>query len=178
MSCRTAIASMLVIVGIPALGGCAPTWTARESVSDLHPASVSDGRMQLKVQPCVDRTGYATRELGREATDALVNKLAALPEFELKADGRYVLACDISVFAEGSAFKRWLMPGWGTTASQIAMMVTDSRTGETIAIIRGRATVAAGGLYSVGAEQTILSSALDDVIKQLRQVAGSATSNR
>lgn len=134
--------------------------------------------MQLKVQPCIDRTGYATRELGREATDALVERLAALPEFELKTDGRYVLTCNISTFVEGSAFKRWLMPGWGATSGQVAVMMTDSKTGETVAIIRGQATVAGGGLYTVGASQTILSSALDDVVKQLRLLAAGVVPNK
>lgn len=125
----------------------------------------------MQVQPCVDRTGYASRDLSKEATDALIEKLRAATEFEVRADGRYVVTCDISTFVEGSAFKRWLMPGWGATTGQVAVMVMDSKTGETVAIVRGHATVAAGGLYSVGADQIILASALDDVVRQLRPLA-------
>jgi hypothetical protein len=66
------------------------------------------------------------------------------------------------------------MPGWGATTGQVAVMVTDSTTGETVAIVRGHATVAAGGLYSVDADRIILSSALDDVVQQLRQLAAGA----
>ena len=175
MPSRTSIARSLIAAGTLALGGCASDWAAKESVSDLRPVHAENGRIPLQVQTCIDRTGYAKRYLGREATDALVEKLKAAPEFELKADGRYVLSCDISAFAEGSAFKRWLMPGWGATTAQVAVMVADSTTGETVAIVRGNATVAAGGLYSVGADEAILSSALDDVVKQMRQLAAGAT---
>jgi hypothetical protein len=172
---HASIARSLIAAGILALGGCASDWAAKESVSDLRPVYTANGRMQLQVQTCIDRTGYAKRDLGREATDALVEKLKAVPEFELKADGRYVVSCDISAFVEGSAFKRWLMPGWGATTGQVAVMVADSATGETIAILRGNATVASGGLYTVGADEVILSSALDDVVKQMRQLVAGAS---
>ena len=175
MPFRTSIAHSLIAAAILALGGCVSDWAAKESVSDLRPVYTANGRMQLQVQTCIDRTGYAKRDLGREATEALIEKLRAVPEFELKADGRYVLSCDISAFVEGSAFKRWLIPGWGATTGQVAVMVADSTTGETVAILRGNATVAAGGLYSVGADEVILSSALDDVVKKMRQLAAGAT---
>jgi hypothetical protein len=92
--------------------------------------------------------------------------------------GRYVFACDITGFVEGSAFKRWLLPGWGTTVGRIAVMVTDSRSGDTVAIVRASATVSAGGLYSVGADQIILAAAVDDVVKQLQTLAAEAAAKK
>lgn len=129
----------------------------------------------MKVEPCTDRTGHAARDLSREATDALLEKLRSAGEFDVRDDGRYVLSCDISAFVEGSALQRWLLPGWGATSSQVAVMVRDSKTGETTAIVRGKATVAVGGFYTVDADRIILASALDDVVRQLRElVAGAA----
>ncbi len=168
---RIPSAPALVLTGVFALEGCASSFAEKESLADLHPVFSTDGRMQLRVQPCIDRTGYASRDLGHEATDTLIAKLKGSPEFEIKTDGRYVLSCDVSAFAEGNAVKRWLLPGWGATSGQVAVMVVDSTTGETMAIVRGAATVAAGGLYSVGADKIILASALDDVVRQLRQLA-------
>lgn len=165
------IAVTLSAAGLAALAGCASDWAHRESLPDLRPVSTVEGRLQIQLKPCVDRTGYASRDLGREATDALTEKLSAVTEFEIKAGARYVVTCDISAFAEGSALKRWLLPGWGATAGQVAVMVMDSLTGETAAIVRGNATVAAGGFYTLGADQIILSSALDDVVAQLRRLA-------
>lgn len=174
MPFRTPITLRLVFGGLLTLGGCSADLAVKESVSDLRPLAAIDGRLPMQVRPCTDRTGYGGRELGREATDALLGKLKAAGEFEVRDDGRYVVSCDISTFVEGSAFKRWLLPGWGATSGQVAVMIMDSKTGETVAIVRGHATVAAGGLYSVDADQTILASALDDVVKQLRQLAAGA----
>lgn len=171
---RTFIAPKAFVAGVLVLAGCASDWAQKESLSDLRPVGIAYGRLQLKVQPCIDRTGYATRDLSNEATDALIQRLRAAAEFEVRADGRYVVSCDISAFVEGSALKRWLLPGWGATWGQVAVMVIDSKTGETIAIVRGNAVVGAGGLYSVDADQIILASALDDIVSQLRQLAHGA----
>ena len=178
MSLYTSVALKLVTAGLLALVGCAAELAVKESISDLRPLPATGGPLQIKVQPCTDRTETVGRDLGREATDALVGKLKAAREFEVTNNGRYVVSCDVSTFVEGSAFKRWLMPGWGATTGQVAVMVMDSKTGETIAIVRGHATVAGGGLYSAGADQIILASALDDAVKQLRQLAVGVAPNK
>jgi len=47
-------------------------------------------------------------------------------------------------------------------------MLTDATTGEILIIARGNATVAGGGLYSIGADTYIVASAVDEVVRQLR----------
>jgi len=175
---RIASGSALALIGILALEACASSLAEKDSLSDVHPVAKVEGRMPLQVQTCVDRTGNNARDLGQEATAALTAKLKDSTEFEIKPDGRYVLSCDVADFAEGNAFKRWLLPGWGATSGQVAVMVVDSSTGETVALIRGVATVRSGGLYSVGADKIILSSALDDVVKQLRALAAGGTQDK
>lgn len=164
----------LTLAGLLALGGCA----SMESLSDMYHGFSAERPVQVKVQSCVDRTGYAGRDLGHEAMVALIEKLKADAMFDVRNDGRYVLTCDISAFAEGSALKRWIMPGWGATVGQVAVMVMDSKSGETVAIVRGNATVASGGLYTVGADQYILRSALDEVVKKLHQVVSGAAPDK
>ena len=171
---RPTNARSVALLAVLAIAGCAADLAVKQSVSDVRGLSAAGTRLSIQVLPCINRTEYAARDIGKEATSALLDKLAAVNEFDVDVKGRYVLACDISTFVEGSAFKRWLMPGWGATTGQIAVMVTDSTTGETVAIVRGHATVAAGGLYSVDADRIILSSALDDVVQQLRQLAAGA----
>ena len=171
---RPPIALRYALLAVLVLAGCAADLAVKQSVSDVRGLSAAGTRLSIQVLPCINRTEYAARDIGKEATSALLDKLAAVNEFDVDVKGRYVLACDISTFVEGSAFKRWLMPGWGATTGQVAVMVTDSTTGETVAIVRGHATVAAGGLYSVDADRIILSSALDDVVQQLRQLAAGA----
>lgn len=159
---------LLSVAGLLVLGGCAAT----ASVSDFHHSLAEERPVQIKVESCIDRTaGNSSRDLGLEATAAFIGKLKATGLFEVNDNGRYVLTCDITAFVPGSALKRWLMPGWGATVGQVAVLMMDSKNGEIIAIVRGNATVASGGLYSVGADQYILASALDDLIRQFRELA-------
>lgn len=167
-----------VVASLLALASCAADLAVKQSVADVRPLAATGGRLSMQVRPCTNRTEYVAREIGREASEALLEKLKATGEFDVSSGGRYVVSCDISTFVEGSALKRWLMPGWGATTGQVAVMVMDSTTGETVAIVRGHATVAAGGLYSVDADKIILASALEDVVRQLRLLAAGALPNQ
>jgi hypothetical protein len=70
--------------------------------------------------------------------------------------------------------KRWLVPGWGSTVGQIALMLSKAADQSTVVIIQGNATVSAGGLYTLGAENYILKSAVDDAVTKLRAWASGA----
>ena len=136
--------------------------------------SVAQGRAKVfdvELEQCIDRTGTPGRALGAEATEAFAKELRNGTEFSAAAGARYRLACEVTSFVEGSAFKRWLLPGWGATVGQVTAMLTDTRTGEVLIIARGNATVAAGGLYTIGADTYILPSAVDQVMNQLREWA-------
>jgi hypothetical protein len=126
------------------------------------------GPIEIRVEQCVDRTETKGRDLGVQATKAFEEKLRASKEFVVKEDARYRLACDVTTFVEGSAIKRWLLPGWGATVGQVSAMLTDSATGEIIVILRGNATLASGGLYTIGADTYIVPSAVDDVVNRMR----------
>lgn len=124
--------------------------------------------LEVRVEGCIDRTETKDRDLARDATEAFKEKLRATQEFVLKEDARFRLACDVSGFVEGSALKRWILPGWGATVGQVSAMLSDTATGEIMIIARGNATVSGGGLYTIGAETYIVASAVDDVVRQLR----------
>jgi hypothetical protein len=130
----------------------------------LHPSAV----VAIRIEPCVDRTGTRGRDLGNEATKLLTERLRVLGSFALRDDAALVLSCEVTQFAEGSAVKRWLMPGWGSTVGQIAVMLSNAKDQSAALIVQGNATVSAGGFYTVGAEDYILKSAADDVIKKLQ----------
>jgi hypothetical protein len=126
------------------------------------------GPIDVQVERCIDRTETPKRDLGAEATQAFEEKLRAAKEFLVTNDARHRLACEVSGFVEGSAIKRWLLPGWGATVGQVSAMLTDTKTGEVLIITRGNATVAGGGLYTLGAEGYIVGVAVDDVVGRLR----------
>jgi hypothetical protein len=122
----------------------------------------------LRIEQCVDRTDVKERDLGKDATQAFKEKLGESKEFLIQENARYRLACEVTGFVEGSAIKRWVLPGWGATVGQVSAMLTDSTTGEILMITEGNATVSGGGLFTIGADTYIVSSAVDDVMERLR----------
>jgi len=137
------------------------------AVSDLPGRPPKTLPIDVRVERCVDRTETSGRDLALEATKAFEEKLRATKEFVVRDDGRFRLACDVSGFVEGSAIKRWILPGWGATVGQVSAMLTDTTTGEIVIIARGNATVSGGGLYTIGAETYIVATAVDDVVRRL-----------
>jgi hypothetical protein len=147
-----------------AVMGCA-TQTQLERVEVPQIA----GPFSIRVVPCVDRTGTATRDVAADATMAFQSRLAASREFRVANDARFELTCDVTAFVEGSALKRWILPGWGATSCQVAAMVTDQSTGHTIFTGRSTADVSSGGLYTVGAETYIVDAAIADLVAQMEK---------
>ncbi len=124
---------------------------------------------QIRIERCNNRTDYqGAQDLESEATRTLTEKLQESGLFEIVTDAPLVLTCDIERFAEGSAAKRWLMPGWGTTQAEVVVMVWEKPGDKVLASFRSETAVRAGGLYTVGADQYILAAVFDDIIKQLR----------
>jgi hypothetical protein len=144
--------------------GCA----SESQMQVLAPAPASATSLSMRLEPCIDRTVTKERDLAAEATRLIAQGLRSTPEIALRDDAPWVLSCEVAQFIEGSAFKRWLMPGWGSTVGQVAIMISNAIDQSVVVIIRGNSTVSAGGLYTVGAEDYILKSAIDDAISRLR----------
>lgn len=162
MSARRHIAAISAAVLL------APGCATQSQMQVVVPAPESTAVVTIRLERCVDRTGTQGRDLADEATKLLTQRLQGSANFTLRDDAPLVLTCEVTQFAEGSALKRWLMPGWGSTVGQIALMLSNAKDQSAVLIIQGNATVSAGGLYTIGAEDYILKSAADDVIKKLR----------
>jgi hypothetical protein len=152
-----------LIAATAGVWGCAQVATVAD-VTSKPPLALP---IAVHVEPCVDRTETPGRELGVQAKAAFDEKLRATREFVVAEDSRYRLSCDVTSFVEGSALKRWILPGWGATVGQVSGMLTDSATGDVLVIARGNATVAGGGLYSIGADTYIVPAAVGDIVVQL-----------
>ena len=122
----------------------------------------------VQIHKCQDRSGYQGKhDLTGEATRTLREKVDASEFFEVKADGSLLLICEIEDFAEGSAVKRWLMPGWGATRSSVAVTVMETSGQKVLANLRSQSAVSAGGFFTVGADQYILGTAFDEILQKL-----------
>lgn len=118
----------------------------------------------------MDRTGYkGDHNLTEEATRTLIRKVRESGLFEISQEAQNVLTCNIEQFVEGSALKRWISPGWGTTNAKVSVMVWDKPGGKVLAIFRSQSAVKSGGLFTVGADQYILRAAFEDIVKQLKE---------
>jgi hypothetical protein len=155
---------LLVSASVALLAGCAAQVGGVASLPAQMPRALP---VEVRLEPCIDRTETQGRTLALDATHAFDEKIRATKEFVVREGARFRLACDVSGFVEGSAVKRWLLPGWGATVGQVSAMLTDTTTGEIVIIARGNATVAGGGLYSIGAATYIVASAVDEVVRQL-----------
>jgi hypothetical protein len=79
---------------------------------------------------------------------------------------KLVLNSKIVEYDKGNAFKRWLLPGWGTTVLTIQC---DLKGGDKIVgSVEARRTISIGGGYTIGAWETIFASVAHDVVEDLR----------
>jgi hypothetical protein len=79
----------------------------------------------------------------------------------------YVLIPEIREYRPGSAFKRWLWPGYGPTILWVESVLRegDKKVGE----ISTRHTVEAGGAYTAGAYKSIFGAVAEDIVADLRK---------
>jgi hypothetical protein len=169
--CRCIILATLFLT-ISVLSGCA----TQRTVQIQEPFKPTN-RREVYIESCVNRSDFkGSRDIAAEATRVFEEKLKDAGLFELTADASLVLTCDIERFAEGSALKRWTMPGWGATQAQVVVVVWEKPGYKVLASFRSEATVKSGGLYTVGADRYIFGVAFDDIVRQLKAwVTGGAS---
>lgn len=163
LTCILMVVAVFVLIGFMLLG-C----ETQSAVQIQEPFKPTIPR-QVSIEPCVDRTGFkGSRDIEEEATQTFAKKLEDAGLFEITADAPIILTCDIEQFKEGSALKRWVMPGWGATQAQVVVMVWEKPGDKVLATFRSQSSVKAGGFYTIGASQYIFGVAFDDIIKQLK----------
>ncbi len=82
--------------------------------------------------------------------------------------GDFVLNLDLTEFRPGNPFKRWVLPGWGCTVLAVKGGLCEQNGGKVVAEIDHQRTVAAGGLYTIGAEHYILNNVAYDLASDLK----------
>ncbi len=154
----------VLLQGLVTLAGC-----ATQSVTLVQKPLEPTIQRTVRIEPCVDRSGFkGERDLAGDATRILTDKVRESKLFAVNNDGALVMTCDIERFAEGSALKRWVWPGWGATQAAVSVMVWEKPGDKVLATFRSQSSVSAGGLYTIGADKYILGTAFDDIIKQLK----------
>jgi hypothetical protein len=101
--------------------------------------------------------------------DALTENLKAHEVYCEQAQGHdLTLNAKVTEYARGDAFKRWLLPGYGSTVLTVECELVDP-AGMVIGTAEAKRTVEGGGAYTIGAWQSIFSSVAHDVVDDLEK---------
>jgi len=84
------------------------------------------------------------------------------------AADRFLLEVVVDDYEPGNAFKRWLMPGFGSTIVRVSGKLTDISTGNVAGELDHERAVHAGGGYTIGAWRTVFKGIADDITTQLQ----------
>ena len=79
----------------------------------------------------------------------------------------YVLTPEIREYRPGSAFKRWLLPGYGSTILWVESVLREGN--KKVGEISTRHTVDAGGGYTTGAYESIFGAVAEDIVAELKK---------
>ncbi len=80
---------------------------------------------------------------------------------------KLILEVQILDYKKGSAYKRWLMPGWGKTDLVVHCYLKDKT--ESVGTVQAKGSVSWGGGFSAGAWREIFDGVAKDIAKALRK---------
>lgn len=162
---KTVILSVMITGVVCFMTGCGTV---------KHTMSLSSGYAmrpdaKIEVGPVVNQTSEKFDiDIEKMLADALTERLQK--EILLATGGdspKLVILSKIVEYNKGNAFKRWLLPGWGSTVLTIQC---DLKEGDNIVgTAEARRTVSIGGGYSIGAWKTIFGSIAGDIVKDLKK---------
>lgn len=155
---------LLSVLTIMVLTGCGTVQHKVSFKDNYSPQS----QTKIEVGTVTNETGETFDvNIEQMLTDALAEELRK--EVMLWDGGnntKLVLSSKIVEYAKGDAFKRWLLPGWGSTVLTIQCDLKNAN--KVVGSVEARRTVSIGGGYTIGAWKTIFASLAKDVVKDLR----------
>jgi hypothetical protein len=140
--------------------------------AQFEPNYVPKADTRIEVGSVTNETGKAFDvDIPKMFTDALTERLT---DDQLLWSGgsqdvtHLIITTKIIDYDEGDAFKRWLLPGWGSTVLSMHCELKDSTSGKLAGSVDARRTVSFGGAYTIGAWRAIFASVAKDVVGELR----------
>ena len=161
----------LIIVGCIGLLVCifAGCGTVRHNLT-LNPDYKLKTNTSVEVGPVSNQTGRdfdvdierllseaLTEELGR--ADQLWDGGGSKPHLKVTSQ--------IVEYRKGDAFKRWLLPRWGSTVLTVHCDL--SQDSSLVGSAEAKRTVSAGGGYSIGAWRTIFAGVAKDIVSDIQK---------
>lgn len=110
----------------------------------------------------VDAVGLLRQAMGKALSDEeLAWSTGDSPD-------HFIVHLEIAEYRPGNAFKRWLLPGYGSTVLAVQGRLTDASTGALAASIKYQRSVHSGGAFSIGAWESIFQAVADDLAQDLK----------
>ena len=158
------VASLTCLLSI-GFGGC----TYVQHQVKLNKEYITEENVSIKVGKVVNDTGFDFAiDIEEMLTDALEDQL--LEEDLLWLGGKepaLLMESRIVGYKKGSAFKRWVLPGWGATELSIRCELKDDKNNQVGSAIASREVVAGGG-STIGAWKTVFKDVANDVAEDLK----------
>jgi uncharacterized lipoprotein YajG len=160
-------AAFLLLLSVFLTSGCATTGSSTEG---KKLGLEADRKYMVENTIAVDKSEdeVDSAKLLTSALKETLKEKGLLTDLESKSD-YYLISSSITEYDMGNAFKRWLMPGYGSTVLGVHTEISEPTTGETIETMDHRQTVAAGGLYTIGAHQTIFNTVANDIVNDIER---------
>jgi hypothetical protein len=126
----------------------------------------------VEVMPVVNETGksFSNFDVPGELTLTLQTKLRDKGFSVNGGSGDekvLVVKSSLMEYEAGSALARWILPGLGPTKCTLKVAVSDKKSGKPLSELVESDSVAAGGLYTIGADRRILGTVAGKVADDL-----------
>lgn len=130
--------------------------------------------LRVAVGETRDETGASHDvDIAALLAEALRESLEARALHWAGAPGGHVeLRSRIVDYDRGNAWKRYMMPGWGSTELTVESDVIDAASGEKVGTVEVRRTVSIGGAFTIGAWKTIFRPVARDLTGQVAKKLG------
>ncbi len=162
--CLVALFSLIVCVSL--LAGCASLQPEAKYETDLlskHGASIEVGNVTAEEGKVfeADAVGMLREALDRELEHRQIRWAG-----DASAE-RFILKAMIINYEMGNAFKRWLLPGYGSTILEVKCDLVSGRDGSLAATLHHKRGVYMGGAFTIGAWKGIFDSVAADIANEL-----------
>jgi len=164
--------SIIVFLIVLIISGCA---TSKPMVFTDKKVSLVDYKV-FEVPAVLNETGKTFEfdvadTLTQNIKSKLIDKGYKVSDGTATSEKVLTIKSSLLSYESGSAFKRWLAPGFGKTQATVKTSLIDKKTGKVLEELVSAETVSAGGLYSAGADKRILEVIAGGIVDEIEKKA-------
>lgn len=160
----------IVLLIFAFIAGCV---TSKPMVSMMQGVSLI-GYKVFEVPPVLNETGKTfefdvSDTLTQNIKSKLRDKGYIVSDGTVPSEEILIIKSSLLSYEPGSAFKRWIAPGFGKTQATVKTSLIEKRTGKVLGELVSAEAVSAGGLYSAGADRRILDAIAEGIAEEIEK---------